>query len=119
GRAQVPGGGILQSPVTSCMSDSSSTCSEAESGSPSVAWRAFSSQKRTRKPSLSITGGLLDLREWRAPGGAAPPSLRQESCGKTVQRSCHVADSRARPALPLQYAQEGAFDLREVLPAAS
>ena len=55
GRAHEPGSGILKSPVTSCMSDSSSSCSDAESGSPSVAWRAFSSQKRTRKPSLSIT----------------------------------------------------------------
>ena len=61
GRAHVPGGGILKSPVTSCMSDRSSTCSDAERGSPSVAWRAFNSQKRTRKSELVDHGAFSIL----------------------------------------------------------
>jgi hypothetical protein len=97
GRAHVPGEGIRRSLVTSCISESSSSCSCDVRGSPSVAWRARNSQKRTRNPSLSITvvsrgcpartlSGTPGVRLGSCSGyatAAAPPSVPAARSGKS------------------------------------
>src|SRR5687767_2581811 len=83
------------------MSESSSICSLAASGSPSDALRAFSSQKRTRKSSLSIKAHLL-RRGVR--GGLRLKGARHLPWG-AVRWTVHVAESFPAPAQPAADAQ--------------